>query len=201
MNEVKETPDADLALPEHWVELYGDYLFKHALMRLRDPARAEDAVQETFLVALKSGSTFAGRAPAKSWLLGILKNKICDYYRKASREAAFTDLAFYSADESDSFTARGLAAGGWRQESAPTEWPDPGASLDREAFWKAFHLCARKMPRRIAAAFTLREIDELTSAEICSLLGITEKNLWVMLHRARMALRKCLETSWFKSSS
>src|SRR5512135_1825461 len=79
-------PTPGLSDPERWVELYGDYLFKYALMRLRDAAKAEDAVQETFLAALKGGKTFAGRSAEKSWLVGILKNKICDYYRKASRE-------------------------------------------------------------------------------------------------------------------
>ena len=80
----KATPG--LSDPERWVELHGDYLFKYAMMRLRDRAQAEDAVQETFLAALKGGKTFAGRSAEKSWLVGILKNKICDYYRRASRE-------------------------------------------------------------------------------------------------------------------
>src|SRR5271165_5581144 len=92
-----------LSDPEQWVDLHGDYLFKYALMRLRDPAKAEDAVQETFLAALKGGKTFAGRSAEKSWLVGILKNKICDYYRRASRETPFTNLEFYLDEESDRF--------------------------------------------------------------------------------------------------
>src|SRR5256885_13181072 len=87
------TPLSD---PERWVDEHGDYLFKFALGRLRDPAKAEDAVQETFLAALKGGSKFAGRSAEKSWLVGILKTKICDHFRKASRETSFTDLDFYS---------------------------------------------------------------------------------------------------------
>ena len=97
-----------LSDPEQWVELHGDYLFKYALMRLRDPARAEDAVQETFLAALKGGKRFAGRSAEKSWLVGILKNKIFDHYRKASRETSFTDLDFHADEESDRFVADGL---------------------------------------------------------------------------------------------
>jgi RNA polymerase sigma-70 factor (ECF subfamily) len=198
VNESRTAEDTSLATPDRWVELYGDYLFKHALARLRHPEKAEDVVQETFLVALKAGNTFAGRATAKSWLLGILKNKIYDYYRKVSRETPFTDLEFYSVEENESFTPRGLAEGGWIDKSRPVEWQEPGASLDQDAFWKAFQDCAKKMPRKITAAFTLREVDGVESKEICSILGISEKNLWVMLHRARMALRKCLETNWFK---
>jgi RNA polymerase sigma-70 factor (ECF subfamily) len=183
------------------VDLYGDYLFQHALFRLRDRAKAEDVVQETFLAALKAGQTFAGRASAKSWLLGILKHKICDCYRTESRETPFTDLTFYAASENELFRARGLAEGEWLHRYGPAEWPDPGAGLDQETFWKTFHSCMQKMPQRVAAAFSLREIDGLEGKEICSTLGISEDNLWVMLHRARMALRRCLEIHWFKNSA
>ena len=184
--------------PERWVEAYGDHLFKFALMRLRDSAKAEDAVQETFLAALKGGKTFAGRSAEKSWLVGILQNKICDYYRKASRETSFTDLEFYSDEESDRFIPDGLFKDGWIHELGPLEWSsDPGASLDSQEFWKTFHDCSSKLPKNVAAAFNLREVDGVESKEICFMLNISENNLWVMLHRARMALRRCLETNWF----
>jgi RNA polymerase sigma-70 factor (ECF subfamily) len=186
-----------LSDPEGWVEVHGDYLFKYALLRLRDSSRAEDAVQETFLAALKGGRSFAGRSAEKSWLVGILKNKIYDYYRKASRETTFTDLAFYSDEEGERFVADGASKDGWIHERGPLEWPEPGASLDREVFWRTFHDCSNKLPKNVAAVFTLREVDGVESREICALLNISESNLWVMLHRARMALRRCLETNWF----
>jgi len=182
---------------EQWVELYGDYLFKYALMRLRDVAKAEDAVQETFLAALKGRKNFAGRSAEKSWLVGILKNKVCDHYRKASRETSFTDMEFYSDEESDRFISDGVFKDGWIHELGPQEWSSPGASLDSEVFWKTFHDCSAKLPKSVAAVFNLREVDGVESKEICALLNITENNLWVMLHRARMALRRCLETNWF----
>jgi len=190
----KTSPGSD---PEQWVELYGDYLFKYAIMRLRDAAKAEDAVQETFLAALKGRKTFAGRSAEKSWLVGILKNKVCDYYRKASRETSFTDMEFYSDEESDRFIPDGIFKDGWIHELGPQEWSSPGASLDSEVFWKAFHDCSTKLPKNVATVFNLREVDGVESKEICALLNISESNLWVMLHRARMALRRCLETNWF----
>ncbi len=187
-----------LSDPERWVDLHGDYLFKYALMRLRDPAKAEDAVQETFLAALKGGQTFGGRSAEKSWLVGILKNKIFDYYRKASRETSFTDLDFYADEESDRFVADGLGKGSWIHELGPMEWSsNPGAGLDQEVFWKTFQECAGKLPKNVSAVFCLREMDGVDSKEICAKLDISESNLWVMLHRARMALRRCLETNWF----
>lgn len=187
-----------VADPARWVEDYGDYLFKYAWLRVRDNARAEDLVQETFLAALRGRQTFAGRSAEKSWLVGILKHKLLDHYRKASRETAFTDLEFYADEEGDRFLADGPFAGGWIHEVGPLEWsPDPGESLDREAFWKVFHACAGKLPRNIATVFVMREVDGVESKEICRTLAISENNLWVMLHRARMALRRCLETNWF----
>ena len=194
----RPSPPAGLSDPERWVEEHGDYLFGYALGRLRDPVRAEDAVQETFLAALKGGQSFAGRSAEKSWLTGILKNKIFDHYRKAGRETSFTDLDFYADEESDRFVADGLGKGGWIHELGPLEWSaDPGTSLDNELFWKIFRDCAGRLPKNVAAVFTLREVDGVDSKEICATLNISESNLWVMLHRARMALRRCLETNWF----
>lgn len=190
-------PPAALSDPERWVDEYGDYLFKFALMRLRDPQKAEDAVQETFLAALKGGQRFAGRSAEKSWLTGILKNKIYDHFRKASRETPFTDLQFYHDEENDRFIADGLGKGHWIHELGPQEWRQAGESLDNELFWKTYRDCAGKLPKNVAAVFQLRELDGVPSRQICEMLDISENNLWVMLHRARMALRRCLETNWF----
>jgi len=129
--------------------------------------------------------------------VGILKNKIYDYYRKAGREIAFTDLDFYADEERDRFVADGPFKDGWNHELGPREWPNPGANLDRDDFWQTFRDCSDKLPTQVATVFTLREVDELASKEICALLNISESNLWVMLHRARMALRRCLEINWF----
>ena len=198
---VSATPERRPPDPERWVEDYGDYLFKYALSRLRNTARAEDLVQETFLAALRGATAFQGRSAEKSWLVGILKNKICDYYRKLSRETTFTDLEFYSDEESDRFIPDGQFKDGWIHELGPQEWSNAGASLDNEAFWKTYHDCSNKLPKNISTVFNLREVDGIESKEICAMLKITENNLWVMLHRARMALRRCLETNWFGKHS
>jgi RNA polymerase sigma-70 factor (ECF subfamily) len=190
-------PTSRLSDPERWVEDHGDYLFKYASFRLRDTAKAEDLVQETFLAALKGAKGFQGRSAEKSWLVGILRNKICDHFRKVSRERSFTDLEFYSDEESDRFIPDGPFKNGWIHEAGPQEWTDPGASLDKEAFWKTYRECPNKLPKNVSTVFTLREVDGVESKEICAMLDITENNLWVMLHRARMALRRCLETNWF----
>ena len=154
-------------------------------------------LQETFLSALKGRESFRGQSAEKSWLIGILKNKICDYYLKASRETSFTDLEFYSDEERDRFISDGYSKDAWIHEQGPRERSNPGSSLDSEVFWQTFHDCSKKLPTNVNRVFNLREVDGLESKEICALLNISENNLWVMLHRARMALRRCLETNWF----
>ena len=181
--------------PERWVEDHGDYLYAYALTRVRDPVKAEDFVQETFLAALKAN--FAGKSSEKSWLTGILKNKIFDYYRKAGRETSFTDLDFFKEEQDNSFHQEGPHKEAWLHEKGPMEWPNPSANLENEEFWKAFHQCAGKLPKNVAQVFLLREMDDVDSGEICEMLNISPGNLWVMLHRARMALRRCLELNWF----
>jgi RNA polymerase sigma-70 factor (TIGR02943 family) len=196
-NNEPQQPSASLSDPERWVDEHGDYLFRYALARLRDVSRAEDAVQETFLAALKGGKSFQGRSAEKSWLTGILKNKIFDHFRRAGRETSFTDLEFYNDEEGDRFVSEGVFKDGWIHELGPQEWNSPGAGLDSEVFWRTYRDCSNKLPKNVATVFTLREVDGVESREICAMLNISENNLWVMLHRARMALRRCLETNWF----
>jgi len=192
-------PPGRMALdPERWVDEYGDYLLRYALSRLRDPVLAEDFVQETFLAALKGRKSFQGRSAEKSWLAGILKHKILDHFRRAGRETTFTDMEFLSDEMSHCFEPEGKYKDCWIHERGPSEWHAMGASLDQEAFWAVFRHCAGKLPKNIARVFVLREVDDLPSDEICAALGISPNNLWVMLHRARMALRKCLEINWFE---
>ena len=192
------TPTPGLSDPERWVDLYGDYLFKYAIVRLRDVTVAEDVVQDTFLAALKGGQNFAGRSQEKSWLVGILKNKVSDHFRNLSREKSFTDMEFYWDEESDRFVSGGVRNDSWIHHLGPLEWPKPGKSLDDKKFWQTYYDCSGKLPKNVAAVFNLRELDGVDGKEICALLGISENNLCVMLHRARMALRRCLENNWFR---
>lgn len=196
------TPSLPAPNPEGWVDEHGEYLFTYAVVRVRDSATAEDLVQETFLAGIKSGSAFAGRSTERTWLTAILKNKILDHFRRASRQSSFTDLEFFSNEEGEPFIPEGLFKDSWihnaQRSLGPLEWPsDRCSSLDSEEFWKAFHNCASKLPKNVSTVFMMREVDATDSKDICRTLNISESNLWVMLHRARMALRRCLETNWF----
>ena len=185
-------PAADIAAQ---LDAHRGYLLRVARLQLRDDALAEDVVQETLLAAL-SGSTFSGKSSLKTWLTGILKHKIIDAIRRKQREPL---LASTFDDECDIEDLDGLFKapfGAW--DSPPAEWGDPEQALNRSQFFDMMDFCLEKLPPNTARVFMMREVMELESDEICKELAITANNLWVILYRARMSLRECLEQNWFK---
>ncbi len=154
---------------------------------------AEEVVQETFLAALRARERFEGQSTERTWLVGILKHKINDYFRRIAREKPAPEGDLMERELSEVFDERG----GWKTPSTgPKEWMDPGGALDRQQFWEVMKRCLGELPPRMASAFSLREIDDMATEEICTLLNITKSNLWVMLHRARTHLRQCLEVNY-----
>jgi RNA polymerase sigma-70 factor (TIGR02943 family) len=180
--------------PERWVDDHGDCLYRYALVRVRHPEVAEDLVQETLCAAVRVHHGFRGRSSERSWLCGILKNKICDHFRKLGRETNFTDLEFLNDEMSHKFIDQG-----WNHDLGPSEWEAEAEFIDRAEFWQIFRDCLSKLPARVSDVFMLREMEEMETAQVCQALKISQNNLWVMLHRARMALRECLELNWFEN--
>ena len=182
---------------ERWVEEHGDCLYRYALIRVRRPELAEDLVQETFFAAVRTSGSFRGKSSERSWLCGILKNKICDHFRKLGRETTFADLEFLDDELSHKFVPQGF----WNHEQGPLEWKlEADVVMHRAEFWETFRSCLDKLPDRVADVFMLRETEEMETEQICRDLNISPNNLWVMLHRARMALPECLEINWFRDS-
>jgi len=179
--------------PDRWVDEHAVFLFRYALLRVRRREVAQDLLQDTLLAALKSREGFGGRSSERSWFLGILKNKVCDHFRKLGRETAMTDLDSLSGEFAEKFVD-----GGWIHITGPKEWkPEPDEVMHRTEFWTTLRGCVGKLPERIARVFVLREVDGISTREVCELVAISENNLGVMLHRARLALRECLEVNWF----
>jgi RNA polymerase sigma-70 factor (ECF subfamily) len=164
------------------------YLLRYARLQLRDAAAAEDAVQETLLAALAGEKGFAGRSNLRTWLTGILKHKIVDAIRKTSREQPLPD-------DDDGLDGLFDASGHWIDP--PQEWRDPGAALETQGFFARLEECLTRLPAKTARAFMMREHMGLETTEICKELAVTPTHCWVLLHRARLALRECLQMNWF----
>ncbi len=178
------------------IEAESAYLLRYAQLQLRNPAQAEDAVQETLLAAIEGIARFSGKSSLRTWLTGILKHKIIDQLRRSAREQAF-DVADDRA-EAEAIDALFAGDGHWR--GMPSDWGNPDAALENSRFRAAFELCLQRLPERSARVFTMREVMDMSTGEICQELQITPTNCWVMLHRARLTLRECLELNWFDGS-
>jgi RNA polymerase sigma-70 factor (ECF subfamily) len=182
------------ALSSDWVGAHADYLFNFAIGQVRDAGVAEDLVQETFLAALKSRNGFSGRSSERTWLVGILRHKICDHLRETCRERAVRATPARS-DDSDSRDAWDSSVA-WVHEMA-AEAISPSRRIELAEFREHLERAMGQLPPRIAQAFQLYAIEERPNPEVCAQLNISESNLWVMLHRARKQLRERLGGWWF----
>jgi len=185
--------------PERWVDDHGDYLYRYALMRLRNPETAEEAVQETFVAALQARKGFAGQSSERTWLVGILKHKIIDHFRRVSKQRPLDLVETLPYESEPLFRDSGEWVDHWTDDNGPIEWGANQHQLfENDEFWSVFDDCLKELPPRVAAVFVLREMEEMSTEEICKVLEITPTNLWVILHRARMQLRRSLEVKWFR---
>ncbi len=171
-------------------------MLKFAISQLSDSHLAEDAVQDALIGALKSAHSFGGRAALKTWVFAILKNKIADVLRQKQRLLDASSLLREGEEEED-FSALFDQKGFWQADERPAAWTNPEESLREGQFWRVFEACLENLPGNQARVFMMREFVEFESHEICTAVGITVSNLNVMLHRARIRLRECLENRWF----
>lgn len=186
--------------PSVWVDRHGDSLFRFAFARLRDETLAEDLVQETLLSAIQSLDKFAGGASERTWLTSILKHKIIDHFRKNSKQIQLTDEDTDLSDFDHFFKREDEWDGHWRINLRPVEVSEtPEDVLERAEFWDVMDNCLSALPVRVASVFTLREMDGLTGEEICEILSLSASNFWVIMHRARMQLRTCIEFKWLRT--
>lgn len=185
-----------LSDPATWLDQHGDSLYRFALLRVRNPTTAEDLVQETLLAAWRAKDSFAGQAAERTWLIAILKNKLIDHFRRTGRETPLPDMA----DTDDAIDALFIEhTDHWLHP--PTTWSRPDNALEQAEFWQVLQDCLAGLPARQAQAFTLTEVDGLSTEELCKALAAQPSNVWVMLHRARLRLRECLEQRWFGTTA
>jgi RNA polymerase sigma-70 factor (ECF subfamily) len=187
--------------PESWVDEHGDYLFRYAVVRLRDEAVAEDCVQEALLAAIQSLHSYGGKSNERTWLTGILKHKIVDHFRRSAREEPLSDEDSELSAVDVFFNQDGRWKDHWHNDFEPLEWHiSPEAAMEQSEFFAAFQRCLGKLPARVESVFALRELQGMDTSEICEVLQLSTSNFWVMMHRARMGLRRCMELNWFKKA-
>ncbi|MBI3502272.1 MAG: sigma-70 family RNA polymerase sigma factor [Bacteroidetes bacterium] len=182
----------NITTPAQWIEQYADTLFKFAVSRVGDTETAKDLVQETFLSALKNTTTFRGEISEKNWLFTILKNKIIDYYRSKAKQS-FTELKEHLEEAENYFDSND-----WNESAKPKEWGiDYSQNIETKEFYEVLEKCKQKLAELQNAVFTLKYMEDKNSEDICKELGISPSNYWVLLHRAKLQLRQCLEKNWF----
>lgn len=173
-------------------------LYRMALIQLKNPAAAEDATQETLLAVVEKGASFAGRSSLRTWLFSILRFKVLDIMRDQSRlktRGKPRDDDELPADEAEmALDSLFDEQGCWTE--AKDIWTDPHTVAERNAFFSVLEACMTKLPARSSRAFLMREWLELDPAEICDELGVSAGNLRILLYRARMQLRMCLDIHW-----
>jgi RNA polymerase sigma-70 factor (ECF subfamily) len=166
-------------------------LLKLAMLQLRNESWAEDVVSETTLAAIESAKRFEGRAQLRTWVVGILKHKIVDQLRRQSREVSI------DADNDGSASAlESLFDAAGSRVSAPLDWGDPERALTQQQFIDVLQRCLGQLPDAQGRAFMMREWLGCETAEICRTLGVNANHCNVLLFRARMRLRECIESSW-----
>jgi RNA polymerase sigma-70 factor (TIGR02943 family) len=188
--------------PEKWIDSYADYLYSFAYNRVSDEETAKDLVQETFLSALKARNGFKGEASEKTWLVSILKRKIIDLYRKnaAHPQQSFEESEQYKVAYSHYFTETGFIKGEWNKTNAPKPWGiSEKNSIEQKEFKQILAKCLSKLPKVWSSVFALKYLEEEESENICKELEITSSNYWVIIHRAKLQMRECLEKNWIKA--
>ena len=168
-------------------------MLRFAVLQLNDKSLAEDAVQEALMGALKNAGSFRRSAALKTWVFSILKNKIADILRHHNRLVTVSHLDNNDEGENTLFDTKGQ----WQQKERPIEWSQPEEAIKNTNFWQVFETCLEKLPEQQSRILMMREFLEFDSEEICNTLSITTSNLHVMLYRARLRLRECLENRWF----
>ena len=179
--------------PEKWVTLHADYLFNYTISRINNHDLAKDLVQDTFFAGLKAKDNFQGKANERTWLISILKRKIIDHYRKinSAKGKAEVKMNFYSDGERE---------GEWIEERVPNSWgTDFEKSIENDELSVVLEKCIDNLPEKYAMVFRMKTMQHFETEEICKELEITSSNLWVIIHRARTQLRKCMEDNWFKN--
>ena len=173
--------------------MYADYFINYAVTRVDGQELAKDLVQETFFSGVKGKDNFRGQAAERTWLVSILKRKIIDHYRKINSAKGQKEVRMNFYEDGDN-------KGRWIEERVPQSWGnDADKDIENDELKTALEWCIQNLPEKYRIVFMLKTVQNYETEEICNELDITPSNLWVIIHRARIQLRNCMEQKWFKN--
>ncbi len=180
---------------ESWVHQFSDELYSWAFYKTSSKETAEDLVQETFLAAYHKIESFQGKSQPKTWLFAILNNKVVDYYRKSART---TKNNFHLTEESGFELSDGLfnTTENWINKEVNPIWESDGELLDNPDFNLVLQYCIEDLPQKWKLAINSKYLSDQKAEDICKELEITTSNYWQIIHRAKLLLKKCLESKW-----
>ncbi len=145
------------------------------------PQLAEDAAQDTFVTFIESAPRFEGRSHVRTWLFGILYKKIAAARRSLGRDKEVDDIEEVLDQRFDE-------TGSWTRPPRPVD-----AEVYDAEVRQGIDGCLDRVPTNQRMAFVLREIEGMSTQDICKILEVTRTNLGVLLYRVRNRLRECLE--------
>ena len=182
------------------IESHRSYMMRFAVAKLRDAQQADEVVQEALLAALDGIGGFSGQSSLRTWLTSILKFKIIDFQRRVISERAHFAVAPEEDDSADPEWMERMFdnTGHWSPRLG--EWANPDGALEQKQFFEVFERCMDKLPKAAGRVFFKREVMGVDTDAICKEEDISASNCWVMLHRARLALRECLDRNWFQEA-
>jgi len=197
-------PPDDSAKPRlnvsQWVAMYGDCLYNYAVYRVNDANEAQDLVQDTFLAGIKAKDSFRGDCSEKTWLITILKRKVIDHYRKKGVQGiqSSIDTEQVAAGYEQFFNEDGHLENNWTSQAKPHSWSYSGTqAMETREFYEVLNRCLSTLPGKWSSLFRMKNMEDLETDVICKELNISPSNYWIIMHRTRLQLRKCIEISWF----
>lgn len=174
-----------------WVNNHTEEMYGWALSRVADPEVAKDLVQDTFLAAAERYAIFKGKSSPKTWLFSILNNKIADLYR--------VRMMHLSNIEERVVTKYFDENGEWKESKVPHSWHDNDTHLlDNLEFQQILKKCLEALPEKWNLCIKMKYLSEMDGDEICNELNLSISNYWQIAHRAKLQLRNCVDTKWFK---
>lgn len=175
------------------IERYHASMVRVAGFYVRDQAVAEEVAQEAWEGVLRGIDRFEGRSSLKTWIFRILTNTAKTRAQREGRSVPMSALSDAGEEEGPTVgPERFLEAGGWA--SSPDRWWDAPEvrTLDQEARGKVLETI-ESLPETQRAVITLRDVHGFDGQEVAEMLGVTDGNQRVLLHRARAKVREALE--------